>query len=351
MMASQPNSGKTQEPDAAASRTLPATSYTVAWICALHIEMAAARAMLDEMHADLPTIEGDINNYALGSIGQHNVVIACLPEAQYGTSRAASVLTNLVRTFTSIRLGLMVGIGGGAPSTKVDVRLGDVVVGTRVMPYELGKVAGGGQIQLTAVHKIPDQLLCTLVSKLRANHEEDNSRMPKILEEKLATRPKYQHPELPDELFEATYDHDDSLEASMCDECDRARLVVRRERASKAPEVHYGGIASGDKVMRHGATRDDLARRLNAICFEMEAAGLMDVLPCLPIRGICDYSDTHKNKAWQRYAAATAAAYARELLEVLGISSAHYEPRNSELKRKEGLLWSVCEVPPVNLGR
>lgn len=296
--------------------------------------MASARAMLDEMHADLPTIDGDINNYTLGSIGPHNVVIACLPEAQYGTSRAASVLTNLVRTFTSIRLGLMVGVGGGAPNNKVDVRLGDVVVGTRVMPYELGKVGNGGQIQHTAVHKIPDQLLCTLVSKLRASHEEDNSRMSTILQEKLATRPKYQHPGLPDELFEATYDHGDSLEASTCDECDRARLVVRRERANKAPEVHYGGIASGDKVMRHGATRDDLAKGLSSICFEMEAAGLMDVLPCLPIRGICDYSDTHKNKAWQRYAAATAAAYARELLEVLGISSAHYESWNSELESK-----------------
>ncbi|CAH0017225.1 unnamed protein product, partial [Clonostachys rhizophaga] len=52
----------------------------------------------------------------------------------------------------------------------------------------------------------------------------------------------------------------------------------------------------------------------------MEAAGLMDIRPCLPIRGICDYSDSHKNKEWQRYAAATAAAYAGELLEVLPVA-------------------------------
>ena len=32
---------------------------------------------------------------------------------------------------------------------------------------------------------------------------------------------------------------------------------------------------------------------------------------------ICDYSDTHKNKDWQQYAAATAAAYAKELLGVI----------------------------------
>jgi hypothetical protein len=73
--------------------------------------------------------------------------------------------------------------------------------------------------------------------------------------------------------------------------------------------------------MRDGKTRDDIALRLSALCFEMEAAGMMDNLQCLPIRGICDYSDSHKNKEWQDYAAATAAAYARELLEGLPPSS------------------------------
>jgi hypothetical protein len=46
----------------------------------------------------------------------------------------------------------------------------------------------------------------------------------------------------------------------------------------------------------------------------MEAAGMMNQLPCLIIRGICDYGDSHKNDQWQRYASATAAAYAKELL-------------------------------------
>jgi nucleoside phosphorylase len=34
------------------------------------------------------------------------------------------------------------------------------------------------------------------------------------------------------------------------------------------------------------------------LCFEMEAAGLINRFLCLVIRGICDYSDTHKNKEW-----------------------------------------------------
>jgi hypothetical protein len=56
---------------------------------------------------------------------------------------------------------------------------------------------------------------------------------------------------------------------------------------------------------------------LGILCVEMEAAGLMDEFPCLVIRGICDYADSHKNKRWQPYAAATAAAYAKELLSII----------------------------------
>lgn len=79
--------------------------------------------------------------------------------------------------------------------------------------------------------------------------------------------------------------------------------------------IHHGGIASGNQVMKHAETRDKIAQAFDVICFEMEAAGLMDYCPCLVIRGICDYADSHKNKQWQEYAAAAAAAYARELLE------------------------------------
>ncbi|KND88442.1 hypothetical protein TOPH_07030 [Tolypocladium ophioglossoides CBS 100239] len=121
--------------------------YSIAWICALPIEMAAARAMLDEVHEALPSHADDSNNYVLGNIKQHNVVIACLPVAQYGMNNAANVVTNMKRTFSSIRVGLIVGVGGGVPS-KADVRLGDIVVGTRVMQCDLGKIVGDGQLQL-----------------------------------------------------------------------------------------------------------------------------------------------------------------------------------------------------------
>jgi nucleoside phosphorylase len=90
--------------------------------------------------------------------------------------------------------------------------------------------------------------------------------------------------------------------------------MQRPLRDTDIPVIHYGCIASGNQVMKCGKTRDELAKQLDIICFEMEAAGLMDTFPCLVIRGICDYADSHKNKDWQGYAAAAAAAYAKEFL-------------------------------------
>lgn len=69
--------------------------------------------------------------------------------------------------------------------------------------------------------------------------------------------------------------------------------------------------------MKDVVTRDKLRKELNMLCFEMEVAGLMNNFPCLVIRGICDYSDTHKSYSWQPYAVAVAAAYAKELLGII----------------------------------
>ncbi|GAB1211414.1 hypothetical protein ATERTT37_000528 [Aspergillus terreus] len=68
----------------------------------------------------------------------------------------------------------------------------------------------------------------------------------------------------------------------------------------------------------------------------MESAGIMDQLPCLVIRGICDYCDSHKQKNWQGYAALAAAAYAKNLLSIVPLANdpVAYE-QGSELTEKE----------------
>ncbi|KAF5704914.1 ankyrin protein 3 [Fusarium mundagurra] len=286
--------------------------YTVAWICALPLEMAAARAMLDEEHADCPQQANDSNSYVLGSMKNHSVVIACLPTHQYGTNNAATVLSNMRRTFPNIEIGLMVGIGGGVP-LKADIRLGDIVVGVRVMQYDIGKTVKDG-FQRTGDPKIPDSAIRTVISNLRSRHELSGSRVPLILREKMGSYAAYSRPSEPDRLFVASYHHDSSF--SSCDECDSSKLETRKMRLSTDPVIYYGGIGSANTLMKDLTKRDEIARELDVLCFEMEAAGLMDIMPCLPIRGICDYSDSHKSKDWQRYAAATAAAYAYEFLEV-----------------------------------
>lgn len=288
--------------------------YHVAWICALHIEMAAACAMLDVVHQDLPWQMNDSNSYSLVSIGHHNVVIACLPASQYGTNNAAIVLTHLMRTFRSVRVGLMVGIGGAAPG-MCDIRLGDVVVGTRVMQVDLGKMVDRGHLRRTATARIPASALMKAVTALRSKHELKSSQLQSILRQKFTNAPEFMCPDTPDHLYYASYNHASSEPG--CNDCEQDKLVPRSTRPSRDPTIHYGGIASGNQVMRSSTARDLIARELDVVCFEMEAAGLMDIIPCLPIRGICDYSDSHKNKDWQKYAAAVAAAYAAELLTAL----------------------------------
>lgn len=300
--------------------------YTVGWICALPCEMAAAKAMLDDIHRNLPTRPNDHNTYVLGSINGHNVVVACMPLGVYGSNSAAAVATQMLSTFESIRFGLMVGIGGGVPTKEVDIRLGDVVISkptgsfSGVVQYDFGKTVEEGRFRHTGSLNKPPAALLTAISQLQADHMMKLGRVSDYLSEMVARYPDMSsrftyRGSTCDQLFEAEYDHLDIN--STCQSCDIARVMHRPIRAQAGPMIHYGIIASGNQVMRHGVTRDQLRKEFGVLCFEMEAAGLMDNFPCLVIRGVCDYADSHKNKQWQEYAAATAAAYSKELLSII----------------------------------
>jgi nucleoside phosphorylase len=119
-------------------------------------------------------------------------------------------------------------------------------------------------------------------------------------------------------------------------------LVVRSDRASSDPVIHYGVVGSSNAVIKDGMTRDDLKRKFGLICVEMEAAGLMDAFPGLVIRGICDYADSHKNKQWQPYAAAVAAAYFKELLLILPSDEIAREGGESE--EKALYMMNTCDL-------
>jgi len=332
--------------DKSDSTQLTHNDYTIGWVCALPKEQTAATAMLDQIHADLPKPPNDHNTYTLGSIGNHNVVIACLPKGEIGISSAATVASRMAGTFPSIRFGLMVGIGGGIPPK---VRLGDVVVSTPVgqfpgmIQWDFGKAKEGGSFERTGSLNNPPPSLLTALTKLETEHELNGSKIPEYLDE-LKEKwprlvPKYlKSNSLEDVLFKADYGHisesttgcdtapndDDGEDEECCRFCDRTNIVKRKPRDMR---VHFGLIASGNQVIKDAAFRDKLNKDLggHVLCVEMEAAGLMNNFPCLVIRGICDYADSHKNKDWQEHAAAVAAAFAKELLEYVQPSDVNEE--------------------------
>lgn len=309
--------------------------YTIGWICELPLEMTVASGMLDETHPSLPALKGDANSYTLGAIigpaGKHNVVIACLPPGGTRAASAAYVAAQMQTTFKSLRFGLMVGFGGGVPSKHTDIRLGDVVVSQPtkksntggVIQFDFGKTIRGGGFKRTGTLNKPPPVLMAAVSKLQSQHGLEEHTLCSHIEDMWKrfpqTKTKFMYQGYRnDQLFKTEYDHLDSNKNCQECQCDAAQLVFREPRPDTSPEIHYGLIASGNQKMKHGPTRDRLRDQEGRIlCFEMEAAGLMDNFPCLVIRGICNYADGHENKRWEGYAAAVAASYAKELLGVI----------------------------------
>lgn len=139
-------------------------------------------------------------------------------------------------------------------------------------------------------------------------------------------RLKYKHPgQEHDQLFKIACSRCQMQEKGIS----RDSHVKRRgRRPTDHPEIYYGLVASGNRLIKDSQTRDKWAREYGVLCFAMEAAGVINIFQCLVIRGICDYADSSKNKLWQEYAAATAAAYAKLLLSVVAASDQSYDTSN-----------------------
>src|SRR2546421_2851069 len=163
-------------------------NYTVGWICAIRTEYVAAQAFLDEKHGIPENVSPhDNNDYTLGRIGKHNVVIAVLPYGEYGTSSATGVAKDMLNSFPNVRIGLMIGIGGGAPSRKHDIRLGDIVVSASsdgkggVFQYDFGKTIQDQGFRHTGFLNRPPTVLLTAINGLMAEYEVDGHRLEEAI--------------------------------------------------------------------------------------------------------------------------------------------------------------------------
>ncbi|GAB1315236.1 Kinesin light chain 2 [Madurella fahalii] len=332
--------------------------FEVAIVCALTLEFDAAVLLLDtiwdEDHGGrLGKAPGDLNTYVNGRIGRHNVVLVCPPK-RMGKASAAIVASDLRHSYRRLRLVLLVGICGGMPRAgDMEILLGDVVISDSIVQYDFGRQYPGEflrkdtpQDNLNGPSKEIQGLLAIFKTEYGRNwlHEKTTAFMRDVQ----GRSPKYQYPgAVHDRLFQPDYRHKHqvsptcecknhekqsdavcsaAIEAS-CEDlgCDESFLVERRRlkeqrpvtdagQTLSGPIIHIGRVASGDVVMKSALTRDRIAAKEGVIAFEMEAAGMWEHVPCLVVKGVCDYADSHKNKKWQHYAAATAASVAKAML-------------------------------------
>ncbi|KAJ5688691.1 Ankyrin repeat protein [Penicillium macrosclerotiorum] len=303
-----------------AGEAISARSFTIGWVCALQEEYDAACRMLDDEIEDLEDDETDLNDdnaYVFGTIGGHHVVIGCLPE------------------------------GRGAPTSQKDIRLGDVVVAVPyktnggVVQYDFGKrLPDGCFVRTGYLNATPDALLSVLPQIRRLYNDPTKPDRIAGHMKRMDPFPHYQRPPV-DNLFRSDYPHT----GNSCNGC-LSRMTIQRpvRQTSRQLMVHFGTVASGNSVIKDAEIRDRYANdpELNVLCFEMEAAGLMNDFPCLVIRGICDYADTHKNDEWHNYAALAAASYAREVLLSLKPRKVDSMPYLSERMKK--ISHSLTEV-------
>lgn len=346
-------------------RPINREEFKIAIICALPLEYDAMCLAFDEFWDEdgdpYGTAPGDANMYTTGRIGDQNqnVVLALLQ--RMGKTSAASAVACMKLSYTGLRQALLVGICGGVPRTQngFDIMLGDVIISRTIVQYDFGKRYPDRFIRTqttTEAQSNEFRGFTVMAETMRGRNKlrQATSRLLSRLQEnasKSGCGTKYVYPGLArDKLFEPNYRHkhhkspscvckechnmaspvcDEALTAS-CSElgCSNEFLVPRARplhsqgqkqdpstaNTAQMPTIHTGSIASGDTVMKSGVDRDIIAQKDGIIAFEMEAAGIWDEIPCLIIKSVSDYADSHKHGEWQNFAAAAAAATTSALL-------------------------------------
>ncbi|KAI6573814.1 hypothetical protein MCOR06_011505 [Pyricularia oryzae] len=345
-------------------KKLQSTDYHVAWIAPVSdLELLPSRLMLDEEH-DAPDYDTayDDNVYTCGALAGHNVVIATCAPGMTGNVNAGRVTGSMFKTFSSVRMAMLVGIGGGVPRAEPsddpteDVHFGNVVVGwpgdggPAYIYYDSGRWYTDGEFEVFGTINRPDQMFLNALGKLVSDHEMDRSTFDvhrkRLLQ--LKYNRKFTFPDLQrNQFFNVLYQYA-GIPKNKYASCDSSQLVQRPERTEEKATgfiFHRGRIATGNAVVKNGERRNQIRDQCNgAFCIEMEAAGVDAGRPCLVIRGISDYADSHKGDVWRSYAAGNAAVFARELLSKIPPNNV----RNLAIESREEILGRLLQrLPPI----
>lgn len=313
-----------------AKRPATRSGFGIAIICALTHEADAVQALFDAHWDDgkhpYDKASGDPNTYTTGAIGRHNVVLAHMPST--GKANAATVAAHCRASFPNVRLALVVGVCGGVPFGPGgrEIMLGDVLISEGVIQFDIGRWTPDGFARYDSLLRSlgrPSLEISAFLAMLKLHRKQ------KMLRDKIThhlgviqRRPqlKAHYPSaVNDVLFEAAYRHVEAEKSCAEAGCDGQPVIRKRLEGIAGgvpqPEVHFGLIASGDAMMEDGEERDLVASRESVLGFEMVSAGVWDSIPCVVIKGVSDYADSHKSEAWQPYAAATSAACMKAFLE------------------------------------
>ncbi|KAF2221864.1 nucleoside phosphorylase domain-containing protein [Elsinoe ampelina] len=303
--------------------------YRIAWIAVLPIETEAAIRMFDRRHdGHFETLPGDSTSslFIGGEICGHNVVIATWPIGQsYGIGSAAELATDVRRRFRNIWFALLVGVAAGIPNLsddplqRRDIRLGDVLVcvpdqlSPGIVQYDHGKyTSSDGGIKFTPTGR---QAQTDAVIRKAFGYIKYTSEFPFEDGNECAQYLKVVRPPDRSSKFDCPSEEHDILLATRSADSSEAVVIPRPKRPDSCRTyVWYGRIGFGDALVKSARKRDQLRDDYGIIGLEMEAAGTMNILPAGVIRGVCDYADGQKDKQWQPYAAAAAAAYAKCIL-------------------------------------
>ena len=325
--------------------------FHVAIICALPLEADAVALLFDQFWDEdgdpYGHLDSDTNSYITGRIGSHDVVLAVLPGM--GTTDAAVATASLRSSYPRLKLALLVGICGGVPKIDgYDAFLGDVVVSRSIVRYDYGRQYPGHFVAKDSVEdslgrpntEIRGLLAVFQTELVRERLQEKAMVYLKQLQTtaiKKRRRTKYQNPGSAEDRLYSPNDahrHQSSCERCLggtldfCEVaakascrklgCDENKSKTRMDRIQEddyRTQIYIGRVGSGNAVMKSGLDRDRVAAQHGLIGFEMEGAGAWDQVPCIVVKGVCDYADSHKDKQWQAFAAATAASVAKAMLE------------------------------------